>query len=188
MYKVSLLAIFLTMSFMVSEVLSVENNLLSLSRKVVKQFGAEMKGELRSSLKTGGPLNAISVCSQKAPAIADSISQRENLKIGRTSLRTRNPDNAPDIWEQKTLESFVQRSTIGEDVGEMEHYEVMTLDGQKVFRYMKAIPAGEPCLTCHGQQIQPDLKAELDILYPKDLSTGFALGEIIGAFSIRIPM
>ena len=188
MHKISLLAILLTMSFMVTEALSVENDLLSESRQIVKQFGGELKGEMLSSLKEGGPINAISVCSQRAPAIAETISQGKDWKVARKSLKFRNPDNAPDTWEQKILESFEERRAKGEDVGRMEHHEVLNVEGKQVFHYMKAIPVGEPCLTCHGKQIQQDLKTSLKDLYPEDQSTGFSLGEILGAFSVTISM
>lgn len=188
MPKISLLAILLTMTFLSTEVFSVENDLLSESRKIIKQFGGELKRELLSSLETGGPLNAVSVCTQKAPEIAEKMSQEKSWEIARTSLKYRNPDNAPDIWEKRALESFEERNAKGEAVGKMEHYEVLNVDGEKVFRYMKPIPVGEPCLTCHGKQIPHDLSAKLDELYPKDQSVGFSLGEIIGAFSIRMSM
>lgn len=188
MHKISLLAVLLTMTFMSTEVFSVENDLLSESRKIIKQFGGELKGELLSTLEEGGPLNAISVCSRKAPEIAEKMSQGKSWEIARTSLKYRNPDNAPDNWEQTVLESFEERNAKGEAVGKMEHYEVLNVDGKKVFRYMKAIPVDEPCLTCHGKQIPHDLNAKLEELYPEDQSVGFSLGEIIGAFSIRMSM
>ncbi len=188
MHKISLLAIVLTMAFMVTEAFSVENNPLTESRQVIKQFGGELKAELLSSLKQGGPLNAVSVCSQKAPGIAENLSRGRDLIIARTSLKYRNPENAPDNWEQGILQSFEERRGNGEAVGEMEHYEALTVDGKQVFRYMKAIPVGEPCLTCHGKQIPSDLKTKLNEMYPADQSVGFSLGEILGAFSITMPM
>ncbi|MOA58455.1 hypothetical protein D3C78_1828600 [compost metagenome] len=50
---------------------------------------------------------------------------------------------------------------------------------------MKAIPTGEPCLACHGQQIKPELAAVIDQRYPQDQARGFALGELRGAFTLR---
>lgn len=186
MHKITLLFILLTGSFGATAVYSAESDLLAESREIVQQFAGELRGELLSSLKQGGPLNAIAVCSQKAPAIADKISQGRNLKITRTSLKFRNPENAPDRWEQGTLESFEARRANGEDPGKMEHSEILTDDGKQAFRYMKAIPVVEPCLNCHGKQLPDELNAKLKELYPEDQSTGFSLGEIIGAFSIRI--
>ena len=45
-----------------------------------KQFASELKGELIVNLKEGGPINAISVCSEKASMIADRISQRKRVE------------------------------------------------------------------------------------------------------------
>jgi hypothetical protein len=158
------------------------------SRQAVKEFAGTLKGELLAALEEGGPVNAVSVCSEKAPAIAGGISADKGWDVGRTSLRIRNPENAPDSWERKTLEAFEERRKNGEDPSKMEHSEVVTAEGRSVFRYMKAIPVGEPCLTCHGKEIIPDLAAKLQELYPEDRATGFSPGEIRGAFTITQPM
>ena len=158
------------------------------SRKAVKEFAGELKGELLTALKEGGPVNAVTVCSRKAPAIADRISKSKGWEVGRTSLRTRNPNNAPDSWETKTLEAFEEGRKQGEDIGRLEHSEVVNEGGKSFFRYMKAIPAGKPCLTCHGKELVPDLAAKIKELYPEDQATGFSLGDIRGAFTITQPM
>ena len=66
------------------------------SKKVVKAFFGELKGELVKSMKQGGPINAIQVCNKSAPAIAHAMSEMHNMKVGRTSLKLRNQKNAPD--------------------------------------------------------------------------------------------
>ena len=158
------------------------------SRLAVQEFAGKLKGELLAALKEGGPVNAVSVCSRKAPEIAGAISEDKGWEVGRTSLRTRNPENVPDGWEQKTLEAFEERRKNGEDLAKMEYSEVVTADGKSVFRYMKAIPVGELCLTCHGKDLAPGLAAKLRELYPEDRATGFSLGEIRGAFTITQPV
>jgi hypothetical protein len=161
---------------------------IAKSRQAVKEFASELKGELLAALQEGGPVNAVSVCSRKAPDIAGRISKDKGWEVGRTSLRIRNPENAPDGWQQKTLETFEERRKSGEDLATMEHSEVVTAQGKSIFRYMKAIPVGELCLTCHGKDLAPDLTAKLRELYPEDRATGFSLGEIRGAFTITQPM
>jgi len=52
---------------------------------------------------------------------------------------------------------------------------------------MKAIPTGEGCLKCHGQNIAPEITAKLKENYPDDKATGFKLGDVRGAFSIIQP-
>ncbi|MGD9018940.1 MAG: hypothetical protein PVF84_01745, partial [Desulfuromonadales bacterium] len=73
MHKVSWLASLFMMSLMVTGVFADEHDFLSESRKVVKQFGGELKQELLAALKEGGPVTALSVCSQKAPVIAEEL-------------------------------------------------------------------------------------------------------------------
>lgn len=154
------------------------------SRAMVKAFATSLKGELQAAIKEGGPLNAIAVCNIRAPEIARDLSQPPQSRIGRTSHKVRNPDNAPDDWEAQVLAEFLERAAAGEDLKTMERVELIESDGGRTYRYMKAIPAGEVCLTCHGADIDPELMAEIEAFYPDDQATGFALGELRGAFTV----
>lgn len=158
------------------------------SRAVVKDFMGELKGELQAAMKAGGPVNAIEVCNVKAPQIAARHSEARNWEVGRTSLKVRNPDNAPDAWERRVLEQFEQRKAAGENPQQLEHWEVVQSDGGRQFRYMKAIPTAEVCLACHGQDIAEPVAAKLDSLYPDDQARGFRQGDLRGAFTIVQPM
>jgi len=154
------------------------------SRAMVKAFAGTLKGELQMAIKEGGPMRAIPVCYVKAPEIASDLSQPPQWTIGRTSHKLRNPDNAPDDWEATVLDEFLERAASGESLKSMERVELVESEGRQTYRYMKAIPVGEVCLTCHGSEIDPELKAEIDSFYPEDQATGFALGELRGAFTI----
>ena len=66
----------------------------------------------------------------------------------------------------------------------MESAELVESNGARTYRYMKAIPVGEVCLACHGSSLDPELKATIDGGYPEDRATGFALGELRGAFTV----
>ena len=158
------------------------------SKVVIKKFMTELKGHLKGAMKEGGPTNAIKVCNHIAPEIAKKWSEKTGWKVGRTSLKYRNPKNAPDVWEQKVLEEFEARKAKGEDPKTMAHAEVVEQDGKKVFRFMKAIPTQKVCLKCHGENIGAPVKAKLDELYPGDQARGFKLGDIRGAFTIIQPM
>jgi hypothetical protein len=155
------------------------------ARGLVKQFFGTLKGELEQGMKTGGPVTAISVCSVKAPMIAEDISKASGWQVARTSLKLRNPGNKPDAWELTVLKEFETRKAAGEDVTKMEHSEVMTINGKKTFRYMKAIPTAKLCLNCHGTQIKPEVARSLDELYPEDKARGYKAGDIRGAFTLQ---
>ncbi|MGD8784977.1 MAG: DUF3365 domain-containing protein [Thioalkalispiraceae bacterium] len=161
---------------------------VNASRATVKSFMKELKGELQSAMKAGGPVNAIQVCNQKAPQIAARASDEKGWNVGRTSLKLRNQNNAPDDWEKQVMQKFEQRKADGEDPKKIEFYEVVTNGDKKQFRYMKAIPTAPVCLACHGEKINPEVTAKLDQLYPDDKARGFKAGDIRGAFTIIQPM
>jgi hypothetical protein len=158
---------------------------LATARAAVKGLGETLKEQLVAAIKAGGAVAAVGVCRTIAPAIAEDTSRTYGVKVGRTSLKARNPANAPDEFERRVLEEFVRKIDAGADPASLEHAETVAQGDERVFRYMKAIPtAAEPCLTCHGSSLQPELKAEILRLYPNDQATGFKLGELRGAFTV----
>ena len=158
------------------------------SRETVKEFMQTLKKELQSGMQQGGPVNAVSVCNLTAPANANTYSVRNGWEVGRTSLRLRNPNNAPDAWERSVLEAFEERKLAGEDPAQMEFHEVVRVDGDKQLRYMKAIPTSRPCLACHGEALDSIVKARLEKLYPHDQALGYREGDIRGAFTVTQPL
>ncbi len=78
-----------------------------------------------------------------------------------TSLNPIRPENAPDPWERKALESF--------EKGGSEFSGFQTLSGAKYFRYMHALNTEKPCLKCHAAQ-------------------GYREGDIRGGISVSVPM
>ena len=161
---------------------------LAASRETVKEFMQTLKKELQAGMQEGGPINAVSVCNLTAPAIASTYSARNGWDVGRTSLKLRNPDNAPDTWERSVLESFEERKRAGEDPMKMEFYEAVREDDSHKFRYMKAIPTARLCLACHGEQVDSVTGTRLEKLYPYDQAMGYREGDIRGAFSITQPL
>jgi len=161
---------------------------LEASRETVKEFMQTLKKELQTSMQEGGPVNAVSVCNLIAPGIANTYSVRNGWEVGRTSLKLRNPNNAPDTWERSVLETFEERKLAGEDPAQMEFYEVVRVDGDKQLRYMKAIPVSRPCLACHGETLDSIVKTRLEKLYPHDQALGYQEGDIRGAFTITQPL
>ncbi len=158
------------------------------SKAMVQSFMGDLQAQLQAAMKEGGPTRAISVCNTVAPAIAKDKSRESGWTVGRTSLKLRNQGNAPDAWEEAVLKQFEERKAKGEDVKPMAHFAVVEQDGRKVFRFMKAIPTGEVCLKCHGENIAAPIAAKLDELYPGDAARGFKAGDIRGAFTISQPM
>ena len=159
------------------------------AKGLIKEFATTLQGELQAGMKAGGPTKAISVCQERAPAIAADLASRSGWEVGRTSLKPRNvADNAPDAWETGVLETFETRKAAGEPVTELAYGEVVETEAGKQFRFMKAIPTGQVCLACHGSDITEDVAAAIDAAYPQDQARGFAEGDIRGAFSLAKPL
>ena len=152
---------------------------------VVKSFGGPLKQALGGAMKDGGPVNAIGVCNEKAPAIAASAAKASGWEVGRTSLKLRNPNNEPDAWEMKVLKQFEERKAAGENPDAIAFGEVVEMDGKKQFRFMKAIGTADVCLNCHGATVKPEVAAKLDGLYPDDKARGYSKGDIRGAFTLK---
>jgi hypothetical protein len=158
-------------------------------REAVKAFGGNLKAELETAVKAGGPIEAVEICNTKAMSIAEEHSQKLGWKINRVSSKVRNSKNAPDQWESQILQQFEQRKANGDDVSKLEHVEIVkNSDGSQATRYMKSIFISEGCLACHGEDLNPDIAAKLKELYPDDKATGFKLGDLRGAFSISQPV
>lgn len=154
---------------------------LQESRELTRQFQQRLKTELEAAIAQAGPVGAIGVCREKAPGIAAELSAASGASVSRTALRVRNPANAPQPWQREAMERFEQRMAAGEPAEKLELFETPAGQGA---RYMKAIPTGPLCLTCHGSHLAADVQSALREMYPQDAATGFAAGDLRGAFSV----
>ncbi len=154
------------------------------ARSIIKNYVGDLKANLISAIKDGGPANAIKVCQTVAVPLADHISEDSGWKLARTSLRLRNQANAADEWELKVMMDFARKRAAGANPKKLEYSEVVSVDGKKTFRYMKAIPTKAVCLKCHGTAITDNVKNKLTELYPNDKATGYKAGQIRGVFTL----
>lgn len=140
--------------------------------------------ELQAALAQGPPEQAIGVCADRAPAIAKRIGEETGVSVRRTSLRTRNPANAPDEFERRWLERAAERGAPAVDDAEV------TRDRGWELRYMRPIRLAEMCVACHGapERISPAVKEAIARRYPEDRATGFEPGDLRGAVSVRVPL
>ncbi|MBK8181811.1 MAG: DUF3365 domain-containing protein [Candidatus Competibacteraceae bacterium] len=162
---------------------------VQLNRAVMQKFSDTLKETLQQAVQNGGPASGMVVCRDKASQIATELSTEANMIVGRTSLKLRNPNNAPDNWELAVLKQFDARHAQGESAEKLEFFAIIDDDqGQKTLRYMKAIPTTTLCLSCHGENINPEVDAKLNEWYPNDKARGYQEGELRGAFTLATPL
>ncbi len=171
-----------------STVADTEQN-LEVCRAATKKLGSALKSALMGAMGENGPVAAMNVCHDEAEAIAKEICEEDGLEVGRTSRKFRNPSNAPDEWEKAGLETFATRITAGEKPQDLELWGTFTnADGERTFRYLKAIRTGSLCLKCHGDKPSAGVAKILADLYPEDQALGFAKGDLRGAFTVQLEL
>jgi hypothetical protein len=150
------------------------------ARAVAMPFLKQLGEVNRKAVSEGGPESAIQVCKEIAPKMTSDVSRQTGWKMTRVSLKVRNPLlGTADAWEQKQLQGFADRAANGEKPETLESSEIVQEPAGKSFRFMKAIAVQPGCLSCHGEQI-PD--------NPHDMATGYSVGQIRGALSIKRPL
>ena len=161
------------------------------TKKTVLPVVPKVVNAMQEAVAAKGVAGAIPVCKDTAPALVKEKRDETGWSIRRVSLKTRNAERAtPDLWEARQLADFNIRAANGEKLDTMEKSEIVTIDGKQVFRYMKALPAADVCLNCHGpaDKLDAGLKTELGKYYPHDQATGYAKGQIRGALTVKRPL
>ena len=164
--------------------------LLEEARGVSSAIPPKLLSVLDEEIKKGGPEGAIGVCREKAPAMAKAASEKSGWAIRRVSLKNRNPKAVPDAWEEAVLKEFDKRAAAGEKPTGLEKGEVVMDGDKKMYRYMKALPTQDLCLSCHGtpDRISPAVQTKLKELYPADKAVGYHAAEIRGAITLKKPL
>lgn len=153
------------------------------SRALADRFQSELMTALQGAIAQNGVAGAVGACTVIAPAVAARLSDESGAVVRRTALRTRNPAARADAHETAVLQDLTAAPMADGKPREVSGW--VQGDGSETFRYLRAIPTGPLCLSCHGTKIAPDVAAAIASAYPDDKATGFVAGELRGAFSIQ---
>jgi len=154
-----------------------------VAAKAIQQLTGEMRLKMSESLQKGGPAGAIDVCAKDAPAISSRIEGELGVTIRRTSLRLRNPQNAPDAAERRLLESLAASHKTGGQLA-----QGVTAFPADSNRFYKVITMERTCLACHGElaTMSEAVRHQLSVTYPEDQSVGYREGDFRGIVSVRV--
>lgn len=132
-----------------------------------------LMGALTAAMQAG-PGEAVTACNTKAPAITAAAAQA-GVKVGRTSQKVRNPDNAPAPWLVPLLEEY------GKLPADQAKPRVVDIEGGGK-GYVEPLYVGGLCVTCHGapESLPAEVKDRLAALYPQDAAVGYAPGDFRG--------
>lgn len=137
--------------------------------------------EYMSSVVRGEPEANYNLVPQVvATQVAKRITTGSKYYVRQVSLRYRNPANRPDAYETAMLQRFGREKAA-------EQWEVVTIGGKRVFRYLLPMTADASCLGCHGRY--EEAPAFVRARFPKGHpSYDYRIGQLIGAVSVSIPM
>lgn len=159
------------------------NEVLTNCRMIVDEF--KMTREyLAESLSAFGNVPLDESMANFIPAragygIGKKFSQKTGYLLKQTSLKLRNPDNAPDAFEQRVLKKFE------DEKGLKEYWEINTVNQEKYFRYMLPLVVKAACLKCH--ESREKTPAFITEKYKSDTAVGYHLGDVRGAISLKVP-
>ena len=154
-------------------------------RLISEEAQKELFSTLEKVLNEAGPAAAVQYCNIQAYPLTDSLSNKFNAEIRRTSLRTRNPLNAPSEIETQLLEAYEYNE---ENQLPMED-NVQRLDREHFLYTRPIVLNNKLCLNCHGEpakDIELETLKRIDSLYPQDKARNYKLGELRGMWSIKL--
>ena len=145
------------------------------AKVAVAGYKRELLAALTAAKRDGLPA-AIEACATAAPALAKAASV-DGLTVGRATNKPRNPANAAVGWQAEALASFEAKVAAGAAL-DGASWTAAGPDGAT--RYAEPLVIGPPCVTCHGAELSPEVKAALAARYPDDRATGYAQGDLRG--------
>lgn len=136
---------------------------------------------MRKAIAAGDFANAISVCKKMAPGLTVTYNNSITT-IRRTSVKTRNPSNAPDDLELSQINFFQALLNEGSVLKPK-----LVADDKGAVHYFKPIILQPLCLNCHGRagmDIHADVQALLKKEYPYDSAISYMTGDLRGLWHI----
>jgi hypothetical protein len=164
------------------DVAAMDDEAASRARTAAADLGATLKETLVGTLTAEGPAAAVELCSANASGLTVEIGRKHRVKIGRSSLRLRNPENAGPRWVQAWLQQQGERPAEG--VQGLE--EIVEAEGARMARLIKPMKVEAPCLVCHGPEPVEPVRPLLAAKYPSDQAVGYAVGDLRGALWVEV--
>lgn len=164
------------------------------AESAMDELQQQLSSRLAEALSNGGPEQALNVCATVAQEVTETLAAGREVALRRTALRYRNPRNAPDEFERDFMEKLEAELASGsadnEGVRAASGTALRTDNGRWEYRCLRPILLKEVCTACHGgdAQISPATRDAIALQYPDDRATGFAVGELRGAFSVRVAL
>ncbi|MDH5720597.1 MAG: DUF3365 domain-containing protein [Spirochaetia bacterium] len=165
-----------------------------ISKKATKMYAPPMVKTLFAKVKEAGYKDSVQFCSEYAlEHTAQSIAQIEenmkkeykisSIKIGRTSLKLRNPQNMATEKQKEILKEW--------EIAQKNKQELKPVyfkEGDFYFGMAPIVINSPVCLGCHGGGEARDKEAyeKIKSIYSDDKAVDYNLNDIRGAIVVKI--
>lgn len=149
---------------------------LAKASSAQKELGGSLSKALKASVDEKGFAESLEVCRGAAPDMTAKVGAKHGLKIGRTSLKLRNPGNLTPEWAKEAVAAEkVERQVFAGPNG------VMGVAGPILIQTL--------CVNCHGPagQLAKGVPEALKEKYPADKAIDYSVGDLRGWFWIEVP-
>ena len=126
---------------------TIDAAMVQSTRGIAGELLGQLGQKLKAAMSTEGPVAAVSVCKEAAPAIAHQLSNANDAKVTRVGTRVRNQKmGIPNAWQKEALTQFETRLSQGEKAPDIEYWQVadnghgkMNCAMQKRLRYNRNV-------------------------------------------------
>lgn len=123
-----------------------EARALAQAHEAASLLGSTLKSRMGQAMGQGGPDAAVAVCADEAQGLAAQVRGSTGARVGRASLKLRNPANAGPDWVQAWLREQGERPAEGAPA----RSEIADTEAGRVARVIRPIAVEPLCLSCHG--------------------------------------
>lgn len=149
---------------------------------IAREGFQELTSQVMAAMARSGLTGAVPYCSEQALPITRAVAEKHGVELKRISHKPRNPANRATDAEMALLRQFEAEVRAGRTP------EPVVSRGDKVVSvYVPIAIPNALCLMCHGRpgvEVSNDLLTTIRRLYPADEATGFAVGDLRGAWRV----
>lgn len=153
---------------------------------IAKEAFSELSSNLQAAITRTGLNDALPYCSDRAIPITKGVAAKNGVGLSRVTHKARNPANKATDAELALMQQF-QADLVAKRTPTPT---VVTNASQAVSVYVPIVISNPLCLMCHGKpgkEVSAELQSTIRRLYPDDQATGFALGDLRGAWRVDFP-
>jgi len=160
-----------------------------VGERAINRLGMTLMNEVTVAVAKSGATKAVDVCHLKAlPLTGEIVSGMPRITgVKRTSLKLRNPANAPDDAEKLAL-AQVEKELAAGRLPKVLVQRIDLPEGKPEWRVYRPVGIAPQCVTCHGprESLEAGLAARLAEKYPDDQATGYAAGQWRGLIRVSV--